>query len=211
MEVFSVQGDAFSEYYLKRLLPQEPKLVPRLDFAGADKAYRSASQLFRHSQRELRGTRQARVTRRVLVEPLTKLLGWQLGATDAIETLLGDEDGSQPLLIGDSTQPDSTRPVGRLLAVPGEASLDHAPEGLHRRYAPIHSLIRILEREGLTWGILLNAFTLRVVRRSEGFVASHLEFDLDAIGRDLAGSREAFHLLWGLLRQDSWLRPAAAR
>jgi hypothetical protein len=200
MDVFSVQGDAFSEYYLKRLLPHEAKLIPRLDFAGADKAYRSASQLFRHSQRELRGTRQPRVTRRVLVEPLATLLGWQVGETEAVETLLGDEEGSQPLLI-----PDSTRPIGRLLAVPGEASLDHAPEGLHRRYAPIHSLIRILEREGLTWGILLNAFTLRVVRRSEGFVASHLEFDLDAIGRDLARSRDAFHLLWGLLRQDSWL------
>jgi uncharacterized protein (DUF433 family) len=140
----------------------------------------------------------------VLVEPLAKLLGWHIGETEAVETLLGDEEGSQPLLI-----PDSTRPIGRLLAVPGEASLDHAPEGLHRRYAPIRSLIRILEREGLTWGILLNAFTLRVVRRSEGFVASHLEFDLDAIGRDLAGSREAFHLLWGLLRQDSWMAAPA--
>jgi uncharacterized protein (DUF433 family) len=138
------------------------------------------------------------------VEPLAKLLGWQLGETDAVETLLGEEDGSQPLLI-----PDSTRPIGRLLAVPGEASLDHAAEGLHRRYAPIHTLIRILEREGLTWGILLNAFTLRVVRRSEGFVSSHLEFDLDAIAGDLTGSREAFHLLWGLLRQDAWL-PAPA-
>ena len=31
----------------------------------------------------------------------------------------------------------------------------------------------------------------------------------DAIGRDLAGSREAFHLLWGLLRQDSWLTAPA--
>jgi hypothetical protein len=56
---------------------------------------------------------------------------------------------------------------------------------------------------------LLNAFTLRVVRRSEGFVASHLEFDLDAIAGDLTGSREAFHLLWGLLRQDALL-PAPA-
>ena len=204
MHVIGVQGDAFSEYYLKRLLPQESRLLPRLDYAGADRAYRSASQLFRYSQRELRGTRQPRVTRRVLVEPLAKLLGWQLGETDAVETLLGEEDGSQPLLIA-----DSTRPIGRLLAVPGEASLDHAPEGLHRRYAPVHTLIRILEREGLTWGILLNAFTLRVVRRSEGFVASHLEFDLDAIAGDLPGSREAFHLLWGLLRQDAWL-PAPA-
>lgn len=58
MDVFSVQGDAFSAYYLKRLLPNEPKLLPRLDSAGANKAFRTASQLFRHSQRELRGTRQ---------------------------------------------------------------------------------------------------------------------------------------------------------
>jgi hypothetical protein len=60
----------------------------------------------------------------VLVEPLATLLGWQVGETETVETLLGDEEGSQPLLI-----PDSTRPIGRLLAVPGEASLDHAPEG----------------------------------------------------------------------------------
>lgn len=80
-----------------------------------------------------------RVTRRVLVEPLAQLLGWRLGEAEAVETLLGEEDGSQPLLI-----PDSIKPIGRLLAVPGEASLDHAAEGLHRRFAPVHSLIRIL-------------------------------------------------------------------
>ena len=28
MDVFSVQGDAFSEYYLKRLLPRSPSLFP---------------------------------------------------------------------------------------------------------------------------------------------------------------------------------------
>lgn len=204
MDVFNVQGDAFSEYYLRHLLPQESRLLPRLDIQGAEKAYRPASRLFLHSQRELRGTRQSRVTRRLLVEPLAQQLGWQLGDTEIVETSLGEEDGGQ-LLLG----PDSTKPIARLLAVSGEASLDHPGEGLHRRYAPTHSLVRILEREGLIWGILLNAYTLRVVRRSEGFVASHLDFDLDAIARDLAGAREAFRLLWGLLRRDSWL-PAPA-
>jgi hypothetical protein len=82
----------------------------------------------------------------VLVEPLAKALGWQLGETEAVETLPGDENGRQPFLV-----PESTKPIGRLRVVPGEASLYHATEGPHWRYVPVRSLIRILEREGLTW------------------------------------------------------------
>ena len=119
MDVLSVQGDAFSEYYLQRLLPKEPALVARLDFPGAEKGYRGASQLFRHAQRELSGTRQLRVTRRVLVAPLAALLGWQLGEAEIVETPFGKEDGSQPFFAS-----DSSKPLGRVLAVPGEASLD---------------------------------------------------------------------------------------
>ena len=199
MDVLSVQGDAFSEYYLRTILPQEAKLQARMDGAGATAAYRTASHLFRHAQRELIGTRHPRVTRRILLGPLAELLGWELGEPEAVETLFGSEEGSAAMRV-----PGSPEIMCRLLVAAGDASLDQPPEGLHRRYAPYHSIVRILEQEGLTWGILLNGFRLRLVRRSEGFVASHLEFDLDAIGRDLAGAREAFGLLWGLLRRDAW-------
>ena len=67
----------------------------------------------------------------------------------------------------------------------------------------------MLEQEGLTWGILLNAYELRVVRRSEGFVSSHLAFSLLDLAADVPGARDAWRLLWGLLRGDAW-QPAPA-
>jgi hypothetical protein len=199
MEVLQVQGDAFSEYYLHKILPQEAKLSPRLDGLGAERTWRSITSLLRNAHRELRGSRQARVTRRVLLDPLAELLSWRLGYPEAIQTSLGEEEGSQPLLLN-----GSEKAAARVLAIPAEASLDLPPEGLHRRFAPAHSLVRVLEQEGLTWGILLNAYELRVVRRSEGFVSSHLAFSLLDLAADVPGAREAWRLLWGLLRGDAW-------
>jgi hypothetical protein len=199
MEVLQVQGDAFSEYYLHKILPQEAKLAPRLDGAGAERTWRPITNLLRHAHRELRGSRQARVTRHVLLNPLAELLGWRLGDPEAIQTSLGEEDGSQPLFLN-----GSEIAAARMLAIPAEASLDLPPEGLHRRFAPAHSLVRVLEQEGLTWGILLNAYELRVVRRSEGFVSSHLAFSLLDLAADVPGARDAWRLLWGLLRGDAW-------
>ena len=204
MDVLQVQGDAFSEYYLRKILPQEAKLAPRLDGPGAERAWRPITSLLRHAHRELRGSRQVRVTRRVLLDPLAELLGWRLGDPEAIQTSLGEEDGSQPLFLN-----GSEKAAARVLAIPAEASLDLPPEGLHRRFAPAHSLVRVLEQEGLTWGILLNAYELRVVRRSEGFVSSHLAFSLLDLAADVPGARDAWRLLWGLLRGEAW-QPAPA-
>ena len=39
MDVLQVQGDAFSEYYLHKILPQEAKLAPRLDGAEIGRAH----------------------------------------------------------------------------------------------------------------------------------------------------------------------------
>jgi hypothetical protein len=184
--------------FLNRILPLESKLLPRLDQSGADRAWREFNGIVRHAQRELRGSRQARVTRRVLLEPLAKLFSWNLGEPSTVVTSLGEEDGSQPLLLGE------TGPVfARLVVLPAEASLDLPPEGLHRRFAPAHSLLRILEQESLTWGLLINAFELRLVRRGEGFVSSHLSFSVLDLAGDVAGAREAWRLLWGLLRHDA--------
>ena len=204
MEVLQVQGDAFSEYYLHKILPQETKLGARLDAPGAGRAWRDVSSLLRHAHRELRGSRQARVTRRVLLDPLAELLSWRVGEPSAVATSLGEEDGSQPLFLN-----GNEKPAARVLAIPAESSLDLPPEGLHRRFAPAHSLVRILEQEGLTWGILLNAYELRLVRRSEGFVSSHLAFSLLDLTGDVPGARDAWNLMWGLLRGEAWY-PAPA-
>lgn len=204
MEAFQVQGDAFSEYFLRRILPSESKLLPRLDSSGADRSWREFSSALRGAHRELRGSRQARVTRRVLLDPLARLLNWELGDPSVVATSLGEEDGSQTLSVD-----DGKNIVARVLAVPAESSLDLPPEGLHRRFAPAHSLVRVLEQEGLTWGILLNAYELRLVRRSEGFVSSHLAFSLLDLAGDVPGARDAWNLIWGLLRGEAW-SPAPA-
>ncbi|HPU74188.1 MAG TPA: hypothetical protein PLA43_19715 [Bryobacteraceae bacterium] len=204
MEPLQIQGDAFSEYFLRRILPSEARLLPRLDFEGADRRWRDFSGILRTAQRELRGSRQARVTRRALLAPLARLLNWELAEPTAVVTSLGEEEGSQTLSVN-----GNRNVVARVLAVPAESSLDLPPEGLHRRFAPSHSLVRILEQEGLTWGILLNAFELRLVRRGEGFVSSHLCFSLLDLAADVPGAREAWRLVWGLLRADAW-EPAPA-
>ena len=199
MDVLQVQGDVFSEYFLRKILPQEGKLVSRLDETGAERAWRAFNSLLRQAHRELRGSRQARVTRRVLLDPLAELLSWRVGESSTVVTSLGEEEESQPLFPN-----GGEKAVARVLAISAEASLDLPPEGLHRRFAPAHRLVRILEQEGLTWGILLNAYELRLVRRSEGFVSSHLAFNLLDIADDVPGARPAWKLLWGVLRGDAW-------
>src|SRR5579885_2868490 len=95
MEPLQIQGDAFSEYFLRRILPSEARLLPRLDFPGADRTWHEFSGILRSAQRELRGSRQARVTRRVLLSPLARLLNWELAEPSTVVTSLGEEDGSQ--------------------------------------------------------------------------------------------------------------------
>ena len=199
MDILQVQGDAFSEYFLRTILRQDPKLAPRLDETGADRLWWKLGSLLRHAQRELRGSRQARVTRRLLLYPLAELLSWKLGEASTVLTSLGEEDGSQPVFLE-----GQERPFARILAIPAEAALDLPPEGLHRRFAPAHSLVRILEQEDLTWGMLLNAYELRLIRRSEGFVSSHLAFSLLDLAADVPGARDSWKLIWGLVRGDAW-------
>jgi len=202
MDVLQIQGDAFSEYFLHKILPHEAKLVSRLDESGAERAWRGLNGLLRQAHRELRGSRQARVTRRVLLDPLAEVLSWRLGELSVVVTSIGEEEESQPLYID-----GEDKAVARVLAISAESSLDLPPEGLHRRFAPAHRLVRVLEQEGLTWGILLNAYELRIVRRSEGFVSSHLAFSLLDLADDVPGARPAWKLLWGVLRGEAW-RPS---
>jgi hypothetical protein len=202
MEILSVQGGAFSEFYLKKLLPNETRLAARLDRPGAEREYRRVASLIREAQRDLRGSRQARVTRRGLLDPLARLLGWTLGEPSEVVTETGAEDAGVPLLA-------DSKPVARVVVIPAESMLDLPPEGLHRRFAPSHSLVRVLEHEGLTWGFLLNAFELRLVRRSEGFVSSHLAFSLLDLANGTDEAHAAWNVLWGMLRGSAW-HPAPA-
>lgn len=80
-----------------------------------------------------------------------------MGESSEVVTERDVEDARMPL-------PADSKTIPCVVANPAESMLDLPPEGLHRRFAPSHSLARILEHEGLTWGLLLNAFGLRLVR-----------------------------------------------
>src|SRR5882672_6560107 len=99
MDVLQIQGDAFSEYFLHKILPHEAKLISRLDEAGAERSWRGLNNLLRQAHRDLRGSSQARVTRRVLLDPLAELFSWGLGELSTIVTSLGEEEESQPILL----------------------------------------------------------------------------------------------------------------
>jgi hypothetical protein len=201
MNPITFAGEAFSEYFCTRLLWEEGRLRERLDPQGAAGTLRRASSALRHARRELRDRRQATSTRTLLLNPLAEILGWRLGPEEKVETAEGTEEAGAPLLDGDG------RMLARVRVVAPDAHLDLAPSGLHRRYAPHQSLVRVLEEQGLSWGILANAHELRLVRRAEGFIASHIALSLVDLADSSPAAPDIWRLVWGLLRHDAWTPP----
>jgi uncharacterized protein (DUF433 family) len=137
-----------------------------------------------------------RSTRTLLLNPLAEILGWTLGEEESIQTEVEVEDAGSALLL-------DGRPFARIVALGPDAHLDLPPLGHHRRFAPTLSIVRVLEEQNLTWGILLNRFELRLIRRAEGFMSSHIAFDLTSIAAGSPAGFDAWRLLWALLRQDA--------
>ncbi len=198
MSAFNVIGDAFSEYFLTRLLWEEPSLREYTGQTRAQESFKRAFRTIREAQKSLRDRRQVRSTETLLVEPLSEILGWDLENRERIDTDFGSEDAGRALL-GPNGQP-----IARVLAIPPDAAMDAAPEGYHRRFAPSSSLVRVLEETKLNWGILVNAYRLRIVRRKDGLLTSSLEFDLSAIADAGRDGFEAWRIAWALLRNESW-------
>jgi hypothetical protein len=200
MDPVSIQGEAFSEYFLRELMWEDRKLRDALDESGARQRYSAVVSLIRRAQRQLQERHAARSTQTLLVRPFADLLGWRLGEETTVTTAEGDERAGVPLLNG------GEKPVARLVALAPDLNMDAAPEGRHRRFAPVLSLVRVLEEQGLNYGLLLNAYRLRLVRRAEGFVASWVDFDLSAIAEGADAGFEAWRTIWALLRHASWER-----
>jgi hypothetical protein len=197
MESLVFYGDAFSEYYLYHLMWDEPKLKPLLGTESGQSSYRRAATIISHAQRALRAREQPRSTQTLLLKPLGELLGWGLGDEETIETVEGVEDAGAPLIL------NGQGVFARLRALAPDAPLDLPQSGLHRRFAPTLSMVRVLEEQKLTWGLLLNAYELRLMRRAEGFVASHISFDLTSIAEGSQPGYDAWKLLWALLRDEA--------
>src|SRR5262249_13685275 len=159
--------------------------------------YGKASAVVRRAQRELADLQQARSTYTHILNPLAELMGWRLGQRTGVATEEGDEEGGVPLL-ADEGGPA----VGRAICIPPSAHLDAAPSGLNRRFAPTLALGRVLREENLTYGLLLNAFELRLVCVS-GPLPSYIGFDLGTIAEKTAAGLDAWKLLHALLRQTA--------
>jgi len=196
VSALTFQGDAFSEYYLTRVVWEDPKVRNLLGLDTVNASYRrGASELLR-AERALRDRHMPRSTRTLLLNPLADILGWTLGEEEAVQTEIEVEDAGSALLV-------DGRPFARVVTLAPDAHLDLPPLGHHRRFAPTLSIVRVLEEQNLTWGILLNRFEMRLIRRAEGFISSHLAFDLTSIAAGSAAGFDAWRMLWALLRQDA--------
>ncbi|MGA7497535.1 MAG: hypothetical protein WBX00_12485, partial [Isosphaeraceae bacterium] len=197
MKPLTFAGEGFSEYFCTQLLGTDPQLRIWLDSDAAEASYKKASAVVRSAQRTLRDREQARSTAQLLLKPLAELLGWRLGERSRIATEEQEEEGGVPLLAS-----EGERLLARAVCIAPDAHLDAAPPGLHRRFSPSLSLNRVLRESALTYGLLLNAFELRLVCVA-GSLPSSIAFDLTAIADGTYPGLDTWKLLHALLRQDS--------
>ncbi len=197
MSAFNVIGDAFSDYFLTRLIWEEPSLREYTGQTSAQESFKHAFRTVREAQKALRDRRQVKSTESLLLEPLAEIFGWNLEERVKIDTDVGAEDAGRALI-------GPNGPIARIVAISPDASMDAAPDGFHRRFAPSLSLVRVLEETGLNWGILINAYRMRIVRRTEGFLSSSIEFDLSAIADAGSDGLDAWKVAWALLQNGSW-------
>lgn len=199
MDPVTFHGEAFSEYFCTKLLWSDPQLSKEIQQKAAEDLYKKASSTVRFAQRQLRDREQARSTYSLLLERLAPLLGWRLGKAGKVVTELDqEEEGGVPLIDG-----DDDRVIGRVLCIAPDAHLDAAPAGMHRRFAPTQSLTRVLREQELDYGVIVNAFELRLVC-TVGTLPSHVGFDLTAIAEGGESGLQAWKLLHVLLNQPAF-------
>ena len=198
MEPVTFQGGAFSEYYCTKLLWTDPQLASKIDLEEARKLYKRASSVIRQAQRRLDGKVMPRSTCSDLLQPLAEVLGWRLGEAGKVVTELEQEEEAGVPLLAEGRD----GPLARAVCISPVAHLDAAPAGLHRRFAPTLSLARVLSEENLDYGLLLNAYELRLVC-NVGTLPSFIAFQLADIGEGTEPGWNAWRLLFTLLRQPA--------
>jgi hypothetical protein len=198
MDPLIFSGDAFSEYYFTQVIWEDTAVKADLDVSGANGALRRAATLISRAQRTLVERQRPASTQSALLLPLAELLGWQLGEPERVETEEGSEEAGAALLDSEG------KPLARVRWLAPDAPMDLPSERVHRRFAPTLSMVRVLEEENLTWGLLLNAYELRLIRRAEGFVHSSLSVDLATMVEDPEDGPRSWRLIWGLLRAGAW-------
>jgi hypothetical protein len=191
MKSYRLIGDAFSEYFLERILFEDPKLGSAFRMDGD--LLRDAQRLVRDARRTLAHRAAANSTESQLLRPLASLAGWSVAeSSDMVETLHGAEDGG--LIVSDA----SGEPWARAFCAAPSDDLDATPRGRHRRFAPASAATRVLEATGTPFALLVTRAELRLVRRAEGGNVSAIAFDLDALGEWSVEAQRGWRLLLGL-------------
>ena len=199
MEPITFHGEAFSEYFCTKLIWTDLQRGPTIDQQAAEDTYKKASAAIRYAQRQLRDREQARSTYTLLLARIAERLDWRLGGTGKIVTELEqEEEGGAPLLDG-----DGDRIFARARCIAPDAHLDAAPAALHRRFAPTQSLARVLREAELDYGVLVNAYELRLVC-TVGTLPSRIGFDLTAIAEGGQPGLQAWKLMHALLNQPAF-------
>ena len=93
------------------------------------------------------------------MQPLAELLGWRLGERSKVATEEQEEEGGVPLLASDGGRALARAVCHRRPMPTSTPPRPACTAGLR----PSLSLARVLREEGLTYGLLLNAFELRLV------------------------------------------------
>jgi hypothetical protein len=200
MKSYRLIGDAFSEYFLERVLFEDPKLGSA--FRMDEDLLREAQRLVRDARRTLAHRAVASSTESQLLRPLARLAGWSVAErSDSVETLHGTEDGG--FILGDATG----EPWARAFCVAPSDDLDATPRGRHRRFAPASTATRVLEATGTPFAMLLTRAELRLVRRAEGGSTSAIAFDLDALAEWSVEAQRGWRLLLGLTSSGALEQP----
>lgn len=200
MKSYRLIGDAFSEYFLERVMFDDPKLGSA--FRMDEDLLREAQRLVRDARRVLAHRANAGSTQSQLLRPLAQLAGWQLEETsDSVETLHGAEDGGFVL------RDEAGELWARAFCAAPSDHLDATPRGRHRRFALSSAATRVLEATGTPFALLLSRAELRLVRRADGGSVSAIAFDLDALAEWSVEAQRGWRLLLGLTSPSALAQP----
>lgn len=200
MSAYRLLGDAFSSYFIDRVLFDDTRLASA--FRIDTDELRRAQRVVRDARKILAHREQPSSTESQLLRPLADVASWAVAAeSETVATMYGDENAGLRV-----TTSDGAVWAHAFCAGPAD-DLDAAPRGHHRRFALAKTVERVLEATNVPYAIVLSRTELRLMRRNEGGTSSAIALNLDALAEWGAESERAWRLLLGLTAPAAVVAP----